>query len=155
MLDTDPATCFANATLDVLEAYLESPAGLGEFREISKQKQFHSIAVIVGITGSVEGRLLIEVGRTTALGLCQALNLGEPFPKFDRMARSTLGELANLVAGKAVSTLFEDTCEFSITPPVILCGSGIEPLGIQSATIVPIETSYGPLTLNLAVRPKG
>lgn len=152
MLKIDYAGCFARAAVDVLETYLEQPVRNQEAIEANDPNELQEVAVIIGITGQMEGRLLLEFGKETALKLCEAMNFGEPFAELNDLARSTLAELGNLVAGRAVTLLNDNGSRFSITPPVILCGIGMKASGVLNSTIIPVQTELGAVMVNVAVR---
>lgn len=153
MLKTNFATAFAEAATDVLATYLEKPAKTGRPTEVADPQELQEVAVIIGITGGMEGRLVLELDTACALRVCEAMNFGEPFDSLNPMARSTLAELANLIAGRAVTLLNDNGSAFSITPPVILCGIGMRASGVLSSTvIIPIDTELGRLMVNIALR---
>lgn len=151
MLDTDHFSCFTDAAVEVLSSYLDAPAKVGEPGEADPLRPTQDMVVLVGFSGKIDGRLLLEFERSTALGLCRALNFGEPFAHLDQLARSTLTEFANQVVGRAIA-LLDDTGEaFALTGPTILGGVGLSRDRL-SPKIVAITTELGTITLNLAIK---
>ena len=152
MLKTDYSGCFSRATVEVLATYLEQPARAGAPVQVSDPSELQEVTVIIGITGDMEGRLMLELSKGCALRLCESMNFGEPFSSLCSLARSTLAEMGNLVAGRAVTMLNDEGSKFSITPPVILCGVGMKASGLLNPTIVPVITEHGTVLVNTAVR---
>ncbi len=152
MVTQNFASDFTRGAVEVLETYLENPAYVATGTEESGGDDLEEVAVIIGITGRVEGRMILEMGMKTALRLCEALNWGEPFAAFNEMARATLSELANLVSGRAVTYLNDKGTLVSITPPVIFCGKGMKACSYLTPFVVPIETDCGQLKVNVAVQ---
>lgn len=152
MLTQNFASDFTRAAVEVLETYLENPAYVATGADATGAEELEEVAVIIGITGRLEGRMILELGKNTALRLCEALNWGEPFPAFNDMARATLAELANLVSGRAVTYLNDKGTAVSITPPVIFCGMGMKASSVLVPFVVPIETDCGKLKVNVAVQ---
>lgn len=156
MLQTvDYSRIFADATVDVLATFMDEPAVAGPLQEVRGSVPLLEVAVLLGITGNMQGRLLLEFSKECALAVCEAMNFGEPFEDFDDMAIATLCELANLAGGRAITILNDGGGEFSIAPPTILYGTGMRASGVTSIiSVVPVETSVGTIIVNVSVAKK-
>ena len=156
MLQTmDYSRVFADATVDVLATFMEKPATAGPLQTVRGSVPLLEVAVLLGITGNMQGRLLLEFSEETALKVCEAMNFGEPFETIDEMATATLCELANLAGGRAITLLNDGGGEFSIAPPTILYGTGMRASGVQSeVSVVPVETEAGTIIVNVSVAKK-
>jgi chemotaxis protein CheX len=77
------------------------------------------IGVLVGITGDVSARIVIE-------GDCQTFSkLGEAMfgmPLEGEMLHSFVGEIANMIAGNTSTFIFQKGRNIDITPPTVMVG---------------------------------
>ena len=79
----------------------------------------------------------------------------EEFTVFDEMAKATITELANMITAQAVTKLYDLGFRFDLTPPALFSGQNLEISDHNvEALIVPIETNYGCLEVNVAIREK-
>ena len=112
------------------------------------------IAVIVGLVGQVEGRVIFDLDRKTALNIASKMN-DETLTEFDDLAKATITELGNMITGRAVTKLSELGYKFDVTPPAIFTGNNMEISDVNiEALIVPIETELGRVEVNVALREK-
>jgi len=87
----------------------------------SKAVPILDVAVIVGLVGQVEGRVLFDMKRETALKIASNMN-GEKISEFDELAKATITELGNMITGRAVTKLSEMGYKFDVTPPAVFSG---------------------------------
>jgi len=117
------------------------------------------VAVLVGLAGDVEGRVLLDMTMETAINLASVMN-GEKLPSFDDLGKSTISELANLITGQFVTMLHELNFQVDITPPTLFVGQQMEISALSGTTnnvealIVPLITEYGKIEINVAIREK-
>ncbi|MCQ2576341.1 MAG: chemotaxis protein CheX [Treponema sp.] len=117
------------------------------------------VAVLVGLAGDVEGRVLLDMTLETAINLASVMN-GEKLPSFDDLGKSTISELANLITGQFVTMLHELNFQVDITPPTLFVGQQMEISALSGSTnnvealIVPLITEYGKIEINVAIREK-
>lgn len=141
---------FADATVDVLTTFMEAPRTEAR-QEICGAQNLPEVTVLLGILGSIQGRLAIGMTHECALKMCEAMNFGEPFEELDELALATLCELANLAAGRAVSALNDGGSNLSITPPTVICGKDMQASGNQlSTSMIPVITSVGRLGVSVS-----
>jgi chemotaxis protein CheX len=128
------------------EIYLK-PAGMS----------IQGVAALVGLAGDVEGRVLFDMTKKTALYVVGVMN-GETFTAFDEMAKATIQELANMITAQAVTKLHDLGFKFDLTPPALFTGENMEVstnLGDVEALIVPMELGEnGKIEVNVAIREK-
>jgi chemotaxis protein CheX len=112
------------------------------------------VAAMVGLAGDVEGRVLFDMTKETALYVAGAMN-GEKFTAFDEMVKATIQELANMITAQAVTKLHDLGFKFDLTPPALFTGENMEVatnLKVE-ALVVPIELSgAGKIEVNVAIR---
>ena len=111
------------------------------------------VAAIIGMTGDVDGRIIIEMNSDTALAMAGIMNKAV-FQELDHLALDTLMELANVVVARAVSTLNDRGFAFRLTPPMIFTGANLSffsSLNLETL-VIPLRAKAGDLNLNIALR---
>ncbi|MFP4180521.1 MAG: chemotaxis protein CheX [Spirochaetaceae bacterium] len=143
---------FVESAFNVLKEVLGQEVKRGELFLKSTSQSVLGVAAIVGLAGDVEGRVLFDMTRETALSVASDMN-GEKLEKMDDLAKATITELANMITGQAVTKLHELGFKFDLTPPAIITGTNMEvsDSGVE-ALIVPVELKDGKIEINVAVR---
>jgi chemotaxis protein CheX len=116
--------------------------------------QIQGVAAMVGLAGDVEGRVLFDMTRETALFVAGVMN-GETFTVLDELAKATIQELANMITAQAVTKLGGLGFKFDLTPPTLFTGEHMEvSTNIKvEALVVPMELDgNGKLEVNVAIR---
>lgn len=145
---------FVEAAFDVLKEAVGTDMKRGDLFLKSTSQPVLGVTAIVGLTGDVEGRILLDMSLETAIAVASAMNQ-EKLEKWDDLAKATISELANMITAQAVTKLSELGFSFDLTPPSIITGEKMEiSSGQVEALIVPIETAIGKLEINVAVREK-
>lgn len=82
---------------------------------------------LLGFTGAVNGRIIMELAMDTAVAIGEAMNEEELKP-YDKMLFYSLSELSNMFSGKAITTINNgpDRPNLRLTPPNVLVGEGLE-----------------------------
>jgi len=145
---------FVESSVSVIREVLEVEVKREQISLKSKAMPVLEIAVIIGLVGQVEGRVLFDMSKETALKIVSKMN-NEEIKEFDELAKATITELGNLITGRAVTKLSEMGYKFDVTPPAIFTGNNMEISDIEiEALIVPIETPIGRIEINVALREK-
>lgn len=143
---------FLEAANSILTEVLQSPIRRGEINLKSTATPVLGVAAFVGLAGDVEGRVLFDMSRITALKIASTMN-GEQMIHIDEMVKSTISELANMIVGSAVTRLQETGFNFDLTPPAIIVGDNMEITSQRmEALVVPMVTPQGVVEINVAVR---
>jgi chemotaxis protein CheX len=112
------------------------------------------VASIIGITGAAEGRMVLDMTPETACRVAGKLN-DETIGAFDSLAASTINELANMICGRAVSLLVNRGIALEINPPTLFSGREMDVINADMETVmVPVDTDYGLINMNIAIRLK-
>lgn len=110
------------------------------------------VAALVGLAGDVEGRVLIDMSRDSAIKIASTMN-GEELNDIDDLVKATITELANMITAQAVTKLFELGFKFDLTPPSIITGDNMQVSNADvEALIVPLEMEQGLVEINVAIR---
>jgi chemotaxis protein CheX len=143
---------FVEAAFNVLKEVLETEIKRGELYLKAASQPVLGVAIIVGLAGDVEGRVLIDMSQKTALAIASGMN-NETLNRLNELVKATISELANMIVAQAVTKLSELGFKFELTPPTVFTGENMEIANFEvEALIVPIETSYGKLEVNVALR---
>jgi chemotaxis protein CheX len=143
---------FVESAYSVLQEVLQSEIQRGELYLKATSQPVLGVAAIIGLTGDVEGRVLLDMGVETAHAIASAMN-GEELESFDELAKATIAELANMITGQAVTKLHDIGFNFDLSPPSLITGDNmvVTDAGVE-ALIVPLELAQGKLEINVAVR---
>ncbi|MDR0400028.1 MAG: chemotaxis protein CheX [Treponema sp.] len=137
---------FVEAAFNVLKEVLDTDVKRGDLFLKSTNMAIQGVAALVGLAGDVEGRVLFDMTKESALFVVSAMN-GEEFKVMDDMAKATIQELANMITAQAVTKLHELGFKFDLTPPALFTGDNMEVasnLGKKvEALIVPMEIGPG------------
>jgi len=146
---------FVEAAFSVLKEVLNSSVKRGEIYLKPTSMSIMGVAALVGLAGDVEGRVLFDMTKDTALFVAGAMN-GENFTALDELGKATIQELANMITAQAVTKLHDLGFKFDLTPPALFTGDNMEVstnLGEVEALIVPMELgTNGKIEVNVAIR---
>jgi chemotaxis protein CheX len=148
---------FVEAAFNVLKEVLNTDVKRGDLYLKSSTMSIMGVAALVGLAGDVEGRVLFDMTKETALAVAGAMN-GEDFTTLDEMVKATITELANMITAQAVTKLHDLGFKFDLTPPALFTGENMEisnNLEVE-ALIVPMEFGPGGKTgkieINVVIR---
>ncbi|MDR2535752.1 MAG: chemotaxis protein CheX [Treponema sp.] len=149
---------FVEATFSILKEVLDTEVKRGDLYLKSSSMSIQGVAALVGLAGDVEGRVLFDMTKPTALFVAGAMNGGEVFTTMDEMAKATIQELANMITARAVTQLADLGFKFDLTPPALFTGENMEVsnnLKVE-ALIVPMDLGVngakGRIDVNVAIR---
>ncbi|MDR1389686.1 MAG: chemotaxis protein CheX [Treponema sp.] len=144
---------FVEAAFNILKEVLNTEVKRGDLYLKSTTMQIMGVAALVGLAGDVEGRVLFDMTKKTALYVAGTMN-GEEFTQLDEMAKATITELANMITAQAVTKLHDLGFKFDLTPPALFNGENMEISNREvEALIVPMELGEnGKIEINVAVR---
>jgi len=112
----------------------------------------HGLAIIIGITGTRQGRIILDLSSTLAAEVSAKI-LDVPTAAEDDILNS-IAEFANIIAGNGVSeinNLFKGTeFEIRITPPSVFIGKSLVIINPKmSSSTVHAQTEIGELYMNV------
>jgi len=146
---------FVESAFSVLKEVMNSEVNRGEIYLKPTSMSIMGVAALVGLAGDVEGRVLFDMSKDTAIKVAGAMNQ-EEFTAFDEMAKATIQELANMITAQAVTKLHDIGFKFDLTPPALFTGDNMEVssnMGEVEALIVPMEMGVnGKIEVNVAIR---
>lgn len=150
---------FVESAHNVLTEVLHVDVQRGELFLKSTASPVLGVAAIIGLAGDVEGRVLLDMSRPTAIDVASAMLKSmdmEPITDMTEMGRATITELANMITGQAVTKLHDLGFKFDLTPPALVTGDNMEISNTNvEALIVPMEMPQGRIEINVAIRERG
>ncbi|KPV44347.1 chemotaxis protein CheX [Alicyclobacillus ferrooxydans] len=96
-----------------------------------------SMGVLIAVIGELQGRLVLDASAATFSDVAEAM-YGVTLEA--EMLESFVGEIGNMVAGNAVSTLSNLGITVNISPPTVLVGE-TKIAGFQRGVHLPLELS--------------
>jgi chemotaxis protein CheX len=147
---------FVESAYSILQEVLSVEITRGELYLKSTSMPVLGVAAIIGLAGDVEGRVLFDMSKDTAIkiasGMLESMEM-EPIEELNDMGKATITELANMITGQAVTKLHNLGFKFDLTPPAIFTGDNMEiaDTGVE-ALIVPMELPFGKIEINVAIR---
>jgi chemotaxis protein CheX len=148
---------FVEAAFNVLKEVVNTDVKRGDLYLKSSTMSIMGVAALVGLAGDVEGRVLFDMTKPTALFVASAMN-GEEMKTLDEMVKATITELANMITAQAVTKLHDLGFKFDLTPPALFTGENMEisnTLEVE-ALIVPMELGAGgksgKIEINVVIR---
>ena len=143
---------FLEAASEVLDAELGGEALRGTLRLQKTAVTTHEVTAVVGVTGTLQGLVLYSMSQATALRIVSRV-MGQEFDEFDAVAQSGIGELGNVITGRAGVLLSEAGYPSNITPPALVIGEGTMITTLDLVRLVmPLETDVGPLEIQVVLR---
>jgi len=112
------------------------------------------VNTVIGVTGAVDGYVIIGMSYQTVFSIASHM-LGEATKVFSPTVASAIGELANMICGRALTQILEAGYCCDITPPTIIRGSNVQIATVAiPAIVVPLVLSHGEITLTIALQPR-
>lgn len=150
---------FVESAYNILSEVLSAEISRGELYLKSTASPVLGVAAIIGLAGDVEGRVLLDMTRKTAIDVANAMLASmdmEGIKDLNDMGRATITELANMITGQAVTKLHDLGFKFDLTPPALVTGDNMEISDSNvEALIVPMQTPQGKIEINVAIRERG
>jgi chemotaxis protein CheX len=124
-----------NGTIDSVKSVIPLPIQIDKPTLIKQPYKQVSLGVLIGMTGDVRGRLIIE-GNEEVIGRIGQSMFGMPIE--GEMLQSFAGELGNMLAGNLATSVAQKGVEMDITPPTVLLGE-TKLFGFEKALCLPLS----------------
>ena len=148
----DVAQPFLMAAKGVLEQELGGEVGRGQVRMERGDFEAGEITAVVGVTGALSGAVMYRMSEATALAIVGQM-MSQEFTELDALARSGIGELGNVITGRAGVLLEKAGISADIAPPMLIVGRGGSMSSLDIARlVVPLETRVGGIDLQIALK---
>ena len=135
---------FIESASSVLEEIAALKSTRGKLTLKDPNKPFRDVCAILGVIGTVHGQVIYGFDETTARSVVSRMMMGAEVTEFDEMARSALGELGNIITGKASVNLESAGFPIEISPPTLVMAQNVRISSLKIPMIVvPLETEVG------------
>lgn len=131
---TTQITSVLNGTIQAVKTIIPLNLEMSKPLLINEPFLQHGISVLIGMTGDVRGRLIIE-GNSDAIGRIGETMFGMTLE--GEMLESFAAELGNMIAGNLATLLTIDNIVMDISPPTVLIGE-TKMYGFEKAIHLPI-----------------
>lgn len=144
---------FIEATEDILDtvAMLKLKRGKLELRENSTVA--YDVSGIIGITGEAVGSIALSFPKKMAVKAVSNF-IGEEVISIDADTTDAIGELTNMIAGRAKKIFSEKGIKLKISTPNVVVGKNhtiVSPKGTPSI-VIPFESEDGMLAIQVALK---
>lgn len=146
---------FIESASDVLVEIAQLTTERGNLRLKNVDEPFRDICTILGVVGDVHGQVIYGYNETTAKNIVSRMMMGAEVTEFDEMARSALGELGNIVTGKASIQLESMGLHVDISPPTLVMAQNVRISSLKIPMIVvPLESEVGTIEIFVGLEQK-
>ncbi len=147
---------FIEAAEEIMDtvAMLKLKRGKLELRENSTVA--YDVSGIIGITGEAVGSIALSFPKKTAIAAVSNF-IGEEVLGIDSDTTDAIGELTNMVAGRAKKRFSERNIKLKISTPNVVVGKNhtiVAPKNTPSI-VIPFESDAGELAIQVSLRPVG
>lgn len=146
---------FISAAVEVLEQEVSAASQRGEIRLQRSAYTTSEVTTMLSIVGEVRGMVLYGMPTKMALALVSQM-MGQEFTEFDDLAQSGIGELGNVITGRASTKLSASGYVANLSPPTLIVGKGLQVSTLDfQRLVIPLATQFGTLEIQLALRENG
>lgn len=141
---------FIQSTMSVFALMLNCKLVRGEPRLKDKLQPEFEVSGIIGLSGKAKGTVVVSLERETALRATEAMLTERP-DSINEDVVDAVGELANMIAGRAKATLEE--FEMKISLPLVVAGKN-KLIGFPSSTqpiCIPFSCEWGQLSVDVGI----
>ena len=143
---------FIQAAREVLESELGGEAQRGDLRVHKSAFTTDEVTALLCVTGTVSGMVRYAMSQATALAILSRM-LGSQVEDFDALAQSGIGELGNVITGRAGALLSDAGYPSNITPPALVIGKGTMVTTLDlNRLVMPLETDFGNLEVQVVLK---
>lgn len=117
---------FIEASINVISETTRLTPILGKVYVGNNSYKGDNVLVVIGITGAIQGNVVISLQTFLACKICSAMMMGMPVSEFDDIAKSAIAELGNMILGNAANIFYKNNINIDITPPTVLTGDNLQ-----------------------------
>ncbi len=145
----------SKATCEVFKLMLDLDASAGIHHALLPQDGLgDAVQVAVEVTGDMAGNIYYRFPRETTLKMVNIMS-GMEFDQVDDFVTSTLGEIANIISGNAMTALSEQNVSCDILPPRIVgTEEPLPPNIMKDITVIDVNTYIGDVSLGIHITQK-
>jgi chemotaxis protein CheX len=134
MIVTEQVTHLLNSTIETMKSIFPLTIQLGKPMLVEEPLSQQEMGVLIGITGDIPGRIMIQSQQDVFSQLGQAM-FGLSVE--GEMLESFAGEVGNMIAGNLSSVISQIGMTMDITPPTVIVGDS-KVYGFKRAFQLPV-----------------
>ncbi|PFA70089.1 chemotaxis protein CheX [Bacillus sp. AFS015802] len=138
MILTKSVTDILNSSVEAIKGVIPLSVTVSKPSLLAEPFSQHKIGVLIGFTGDVRGRMIIDGEEASFQGLGASM-FGMPLD--GAMLESFAGELGNMIAGNLATLLAGGGHSLDITPPTVIVGQS-KMYGFDKALKLPISIEH-------------
>jgi chemotaxis protein CheX len=144
---------FLVSTVSAFETMLHCVLTRGALFIKNGSQPSHEVSGIIGLSGKAQGTVVVGLGREAALGVAEVM-LQERPSEINGDVTDAVGELANIIAGRAKSEL--EHLDLSVSLPSVITGRNhcIQFPTKVTPICIPFESQWGPITVEVGLAEK-
>ncbi len=147
---------FLEATIAVVETMASTKVMPGKPEVKKSNKTWGAVSGIIGMVGEqVSGNLLLGFDEPSILAIVSSI-LGEEYSAINDDVVDAVGEMTNMVSGRAKSILGEKGYSFDMATPFVVVGKDVEitQLAKQPVISIPFQCSSGKFVVEASLHEK-
>ena len=141
---------FVSSTVEVFATMLDCDLSRGELAVNSNFQPEHEISGIIGLSGLASGTVIVSLDSSVARAAAGRM-LGNAPDNINADVIDAVGELTNMIAGKAKSTL--EHLDMKLALPTVITGKNhVITFGSAAQTIcIPYSCEWGELSVEVGL----
>jgi len=141
---------FLLSTVSAFETMLHCPLTRGTPYIKNGHQPSHEVSGVIGLSGKAQGTVVVGLGREAALSVAEAM-LQERQPEINADVTDAVGELTNIIAGRAKSDL--EHLNLSVSLPSVITGRNhcIQFPSRVTPICIPFDSPWGPVTVEVGL----
>lgn len=113
----------------------------------------HDVAIIIGITGSINGEVVYSMGYNMVQKIAEILTPGMSEEQVKAEYKDIVGELANMITGNAMNLFAYSGKSIDITTPTVVNGEDFTITLVKQTTLaINLYSPMGQLEMNVALK---
>ncbi len=113
----------------------------------------HDVAIIIGITGAINGEVVYSMGFQMVQQIAEILAPGMTEEQILSEYKDIVGELANMITGNAMNLFAYSGKSIDITTPTVVNGNDFTITLVQQTTLgINLYSPMGQLEMNVALK---
>lgn len=146
---------FVESASQVLLEIAQLTTERGGLRLKNTDEPYRDVCAILGVVGDIQGQVIYGFNQPTAKAIVSKMMMGAEVTEFDEMARSALGELGNIITGKASIQLESEGFRIEISPPTLVMAENIRISSLKIPMIVvSLDSECGILDIYIGLEEK-
>ncbi|MDO5126493.1 MAG: chemotaxis protein CheX [Eubacteriales bacterium] len=117
---------FLQCSISVMKSVTQIDLTVGHPEKTDFKLKNRMYAIQVGVVGEMRGQVVLAMEEKIALEVASRMMFGMQVTEIDEMSASALNELSNMIMGNTATVFSTQGILIDITPPIAICGDGIQ-----------------------------